>query len=253
MKYILLFCLFISKPLFGQITPLESKVYSIEERQVKTKFGSKSAIFKGEGDALKLQEMNLIRIGEKKKYQVKAAANREYFFILKKGVLKMKLGDKEQVLQVGSMVTVLPKNQITFENTELATAELYEMSYQAKSPMNEERGVQAGGSFISPWESAVFKPTAKGGGRQFFDRATAMLNRFDIHVTTLNVGQQSHDPHTHVNEEIILMMDGNVEERIGDKKELAGPGDVIRLGSKVLHNITNVGNKPCMYYAIQWN
>jgi (S)-ureidoglycine aminohydrolase len=151
------------------------------------------------------------------------------------------------------MVTVMPKDQIIFENTEGVLAELYEMTYLAKSPMNEERAIKAGGSFIVPWESAVFKPTAKGGGRQFFDRATAMLNRFDIHVTTLNVGQQSHDPHTHVNEEIILMIDGNAEERIGDKKELAKSGDVIRLGSKVLHNITNVGNKPCQYYAIQWN
>jgi (S)-ureidoglycine aminohydrolase len=253
MKYILLFCLLISKPLFGQIPLLESKVYSIDERIVKTKFGSKSSVFKGEGDALKLQEMNVIRIKGKKKYTVKASADREYFFILKNGNLKISLGGKEQVLQVGSMVTVMPKDQIIFENTEGVLAELYEMSYLAKSPMNSERGIKAGGSFIVPWESAVFKPTAKGGGRQFFDRATAMLNRFDIHVTTLNVGQQSHDPHTHANEEIILMMDGNAEERIGDKKELAKPGDVIRLGSKVLHNITNVGNKPCQYYAIQWN
>ena len=253
MKYILLFCLLISKPLFGQIPLLESKVYSIDERMIKTKFGSKSSVFKGEGDALKLQEMNVIRIKEKKKYRVKSSADREHFFILKKGNLKISLGDKEQVLQVGSMVTVMPKDQIIFENTEGVLAELYEMNYSAKSPMNEERGIKAGGSFIVPWESAVFKPTAKGGGRQFFDRATAMLNRFDIHVTTLNVGQQSHDPHTHVNEEIILMIDGNAEERIGDKKELAKPGDVIRLGSKVLHNITNIGNKPCQYYAIQWN
>ncbi len=253
MKYILLFCLFISKPLFGQIPLLESKIYSIDERIIKTKFGSKSSVFKGEGDALKLQEMNVIRIKEKKKYTVKASADREHFFILKNGNLKISLGGKEQVLQVGSMVTVMPKDQIIFENTEGILAELYEMSYLSKSPMNEERGTKAGGSFIVPWESAVFKPTAKGGGRQFFDRATAMLNRFDIHVTTLNVGQQSHDPHTHDNEEIILMMDGNAEERIGDKKELAKPGDVIRLGSKVLHNITNVGSKPCQYYAIQWN
>ena len=253
MKYILLFCLFISKPLLGQIPLLESKVYSIDERMIKTKFGSKSFVFKGEGDVLKLQELNVIRIQEKKKYTVKASADREHFFILKNGNLKISLGGKEQVLQVGSMVTVMPKDQIVFENTEGVLAELYEMSYLAKSPMNEERGIKAGGSFIVPWESAVFKPTAKGGGRQFFDRATAMLNRFDIHVTTLNVGQQSHDPHTHVNEEIILMIDGNAEERIGDKKELAKPGDVIRLGSKVLHNITNVGNKPCQYYAIQWN
>ena len=253
MKYILLICLLISKPLFGQIPMLESKVYSIDERMIKTKFGSKSSVFKGEGDALKLQEMNVIRIEEKKKYTVKASADREHFFIIKKGNLKITLGDKVQELQLGSMVTLMPKDQIIFENTEGALAELYEMTYLSKSPMDENRGVQAGGSFISPWESAVFKPTAKGGGRQFFDRATAMLNRFDIHVTTLNVGQQSHDPHTHVNEEIILMIDGNAEEKIGDKKELANPGDIIRLGSKVLHNITNVGNKPCQYYAIQWN
>ena len=253
MKYILLFCLFISKPLLGQIPLLESKVYSIDERMIKTKFGSKSSVFKGEGDVLKLQELNVIRIQEKKKYTVKASADREYFFILKNGNLKIRLRDKEQVLPVGSMVTIMPKDQIIFENTEGVLAELYEMTYLAKSTMNEERGIKAGGSFIVPWESAVFKPTAKGGGRQFFDRATAMLNRFDIHVTTLNVGQQSHDPHTHVNEEIFLMIDGNAEERIGDKKELAKPGDVIRLGSKVLHNITNVGNKPCQYYAIQWN
>lgn len=253
MKYILLYCLFISTSIIGQILPLESKVYSISEQSLKTKFGSKSSIFKGEGDALKLQEMNLIRIGEKKKYRVKASADREHFFILKKGNLKVSLGNQVQVLQVGSMVTVMPKDLIIFENTEDSMAELYEMTYLAKSPINEERGIKAGGSFIIPWGSSVFKPTTKGGGRQFFDRATAMLNRFDIHVTTLNVGQQSHDPHMHVNEEIILMIEGNAEERIEDKKELAKPGDIIRLGSKVLHNITNVGDKPCMYYAIQWN
>ena len=253
MKYILLFCLLISKSLIGQIPLLESKVYSIDDRMVKTKFGSKSAIFKGEGDALKIQEMNLVRIGGKKKYPVTVAVDQEHFYVLKKGNLKITLLDKVQVIQVGSMVAVMPKDPIIFENTEEGTAELYEMSYRSKSPINEDRGIKAGGSFIVPWESSVFKATAKGGGRQFFDRPTAMLNRFDIHVTTLNVGQQSHDPHMHVNEEIILMIDGNAEERIEDKKELAKPGDIIRLGSKVLHNITNVGNTPCQYYAIQWN
>jgi len=118
---------------------------------IKTKFGSKSSVFKGEGDALKLQEMNLIRIGEKKKYRVKSSADREHFFILKNGNLKISLGDKEQVLQVGSMVTVMPKDQIIFENTGGALAELYEMTYLAKSSMNEVRGLKAGVSFIVRW------------------------------------------------------------------------------------------------------
>lgn len=54
------------------------------------------------------------------------------------------------------MVTVMPKDQIIFENTEGVLAELYEMSYTSKSPINEERGMKAGGSFIVPWESAIF-------------------------------------------------------------------------------------------------
>jgi (S)-ureidoglycine aminohydrolase len=197
--------------------------------------------------------MNLLRVQEHKKFRIKVAEDREHFYVLKRGALRIEMAGKEQILSTGSMLTILPKDRILFENTSDETVELYEMSYLSKLPANAERGKLAGGSFIVPWESAVFKATAKGGGRQYFDRPTAMLNRFDIHVTTLNEGQQSHDPHTHVNEEIILMIDGHAEERIGDKRELANPGDVIRLGSNVLHNIRNVGQTPCMYYAIQWN
>ena len=80
-----------------------------------------------------------------------------------------------------------------------------------------------------------------------------MLNRFDIHVTQLNVGFKSHEPHTHVNEEIILMLDGNAEVQIGTDHQKANPGDVVLYGSNILHNITNVGSIPCMYFAIQWN
>ncbi len=80
-----------------------------------------------------------------------------------------------------------------------------------------------------------------------------MLNRFDIHVTQLNVGFKSHEPHTPVNEEIILMLDGNAEVQIGTTHQKANPGDVVLYGSNILHNITNVGNTPCLYFAIQWN
>jgi (S)-ureidoglycine aminohydrolase len=56
-----------------------------------------------------------------------------------------------------------------------------------------------------------------------------------------------------VNEEIIIMLDGNAEVQIGTDHQKANPGDVVLYGSKILHNITNVGNTPCLYFAIQWN
>jgi (S)-ureidoglycine aminohydrolase len=89
--------------------------------------------------------------------------------------------------------------------------------------------------------------------RQYFDIQTPNLNRFDIHVTTLNPGFKSHDPHTHKNEEIILMLDGNGEMQIGETHQKSNAGDVVFLNSMVLHNITNIGTIPCMYFAIQWN
>jgi (S)-ureidoglycine aminohydrolase len=78
------------------------------------------------------------------------------------------------------------------------------------------------------------------------------LHKLDIHVTTLNTGLKSHDPHTHKAEEIVLMIDGNAEMQIADSFKKAGPGDLIYLGSNVSHAIRNDDTKPCMYYAIQW-
>jgi (S)-ureidoglycine aminohydrolase len=80
-----------------------------------------------------------------------------------------------------------------------------------------------------------------------------MLHRFDIHVTQLNPGFKSHDPHTHKNEEIILLLDGNGVMQIGETKQPCGPNDAVFLNSLVLHNITNTGTVPALYFAIQWN
>jgi (S)-ureidoglycine aminohydrolase len=79
------------------------------------------------------------------------------------------------------------------------------------------------------------------------------MNRFDIHITTLNPGLKSHDPHTHVNEEIILMIDGVGEMQLGDKKSTITNGGAAWVESLIPHNITNIANRPATYFAIQWN
>ena len=60
-------------------------------------------------------------------------------------------------------------------------------------------------------------------------------------------------PHTHPNEEIILMLDGNAEMQVGEKKVKANSGDVVLYTSMIPHNLTNIGPTPCLYFAIQWN
>jgi len=213
----------------------------------------KSILFAGEGGVLAKHAMIGISIPAGKKWEGKVTANQEKFYIIKTGIADIELNDKKTQFNRGSVVCVLPGDKIQIKNNGNDLLQLYEMSYSAGEKINIERGVKAGGSFITLWDNIKFKPHERGGVRQFFDRPTAMLNRFDIHVTQLNVGFKSHEPHTHVNEEIILMLDGNGEMQIGTDHQKANPGDVVLLGSNILHNITNVGSIPCLYFAIQWN
>ena len=213
----------------------------------------KSILFAGEGGVLAKHAMIGLSIPAGKKWEGKVTANQEKFYIIKTGIAAIELNDQKTQFNRGSVVCVLPGDKIQIKNNGNDLLQLYEMSYSAGEKINIERGVKAGGSFITLWDNIKFKPHERGGVRQFFDRPTAMLNRFDIHVTQLNVGFKSHEPHTHVNEEIILMLDGNAEVQIGTTHQKANPGDVILYGSNILHNITNVGSIPCLYFAIQWN
>jgi (S)-ureidoglycine aminohydrolase len=111
----------------------------------------------------------------------------------------------------------------------------------------------AGASFVMNWSDMVFKAHDKGGIRQLFDRKTAMFSRFDIHITTLNPGLSSHAPHTHKNEEIILMVDGDGEMLVNGRPVRCDTGDAVYVDSMVPHNLTNIGKVPSTYFAIQWN
>jgi len=238
----------------AQQNSLQSKVYQwdINNNGNGAKV-QKSILFAGEGGVLAKHAMIGISIPAGKKWEGKVTANQEKFYIIKTGIAAIELNDQKTQFNRGSVVCVLPGDKIQIKNNGNDLLQLYEMSYSAGEKINIERGVKAGGSFITLWDNIKFKPHERGGVRQFFDRPTAMFNRFDIHVTQLNVGFKSHEPHTHVNEEIILMLDGNAEVQIGTTHQKANPGDVILYGSNILHNITNVGSIPCLYFAIQWN
>jgi len=238
----------------AQQNSLQSKVYQwdINNNGNGAKV-QKSILFAGEGGVLAKHAMIGISIPAGKKWEGKVTANQEKFYIIKTGIADIELNEQKTQFNRGSVVCVLPGDKIQIKNNRNDLLQLYEMSYSAGEKINIERGVKAGGSFITLWDNIKFKPHERGGVRQFFDRPTAMLDRFDIHVTQLNVGFKSHEPHTHVNEEIILMLDGNGEMQIGTDHQKANPGDVVLLGSNILHNITNVGSIPCLYFAIQWN
>jgi len=176
----------------------------------------------------------------------------EELIIVKAGQVKITIKGVHKILGPGSVAFAMPGDEHGIENTGNTQATYYILKYKSKLPMNIERAKQQGGSFMLDWNDLLFKKTEKGGRRNFFNRPTSQLEKFEMHTTALNPGFDSHAPHTHKEEEIVLLLKGNVEMYIAGELYKAVPGDVIFLSSGVSHALKNTGNEQCEYFAFQW-
>ena len=102
------------------------------------------------------------------------------------------------------------------------------------------------------WTALGAKPTGTGARRDVMRARTPTLDELEIHVTTLNVGQISHPPHQHPQEELLIVKEGTVETLQNGKATRLGPGSIIFHSSNDLHNIRNAGTTPATYHVIQW-
>src|SRR5207253_880711 len=71
-------------------------------------------------------------------------------------------------------------------------------------------------SAVFEWNSMVEKATNAGSVRSAFRGPTATLEELEIHVTTLSPGHTPHPPHTHPNEELIIIQKGTVQTLSND-------------------------------------
>ena len=183
----------------------------------------------------------------------------EEMIVVKDGRLKITINGVAKTVGHGSVAIIMPGDTRSVSNAADGESTYYVLLYHSKNPPDAERGKKAGGSFVMDWNDVKYVPRddGRGGTRQFFSRATVMGQRMDLHATTLNPGQESHDPHHHRAEEMIIMLDGDAEmylgpaEKDGRRKRITN-GDIAYLVSNEYHNITNVGTKPAVYFAFQF-
>jgi len=95
-------------------------------------------------------------------------------------------------------------------------------------------------------------PTKVGTVRQVVKGPTATLEQLEVHVTTLNPGEQPHPPHKHPNEEMLIIREGQLETLSNGEWKRVGPGSVIFNASDVMHGLRNVGTAPAVYHVINW-
>jgi (S)-ureidoglycine aminohydrolase len=180
-----------------------------------------------------------------------ALKGEEELIIIKEGELVITIGSNTEELGPGSIAYILTGEMHSYANAGNTPTSFYRLRFRATSPV-DARGVQAGPSFTRDWEQVEKKTTDKGFLRQFFNRPTAMCTKFEMHVTTLNAGLSSHAPHTHPEEEIILMLRGKAEMEIDGKRHPITPGSLSYVATKVPHALHNIGGGEAEYFAFQW-
>jgi len=179
-------------------------------------------------------------------------SNQEELIIVKEGLLKVTIKGKSKLLSAGGLALSVPGDEHGAVNAGKTKAAYYIVKYTTHNAVNAQRGEKAGGSILMDWNEPKVEKTDRGERRQFFNRPTALFEKFDMHVTTLNQGAVSHLPHAHRQEEIILVKSGNISMQVADKHYAATAGDIVFLSTGVLHALENTGKGSCTYFAFQW-
>jgi quercetin dioxygenase-like cupin family protein len=88
-------------------------------------------------------------------------------------------------------------------------------------------------------------------GREFFNGTTHTGYHIAMHETIIGAGLQTHPPHKHEHEELVIVMEGSLEVHNEGLTEVAEAGSVIYFASNQMHNGRNTGATPCRYYVLE--
>lgn len=253
----LLICILcaLSQAIFAQLQPVQSGVFHWADRPVKVSEGRESGVFL-EGTSPEFEYLKIhatTQFPGAKPGKAHTNNDMEEMIIVKEGTMKVTIEGRSKILGAGGVVLIMPQQMQSLENIGNGKLTYYAMKYKSKNPMNVERSITGGGSMILNADSIAFKPTELGGGRHYFDRPTAMCERFEMHFTQLNKKVSSHNPHSHIETEIVLITSGETEMTIDGKNYKAGVGDFYFVNSELLHSLHNAGDGPCSYFVFMWN
>src|SRR5438067_11741773 len=107
-------------------------------------------------------------------------------------------------------------------------------------------------SGVFNFDELTVQATASGEKRQVLQQATATLDQLEVHITTLDPGQQSHPPHRHPHEEMMMLKEGTLEAFVNGKHIPMPTGSILFLAPFDLHNVKNVGTTRATYFVITW-
>ena len=102
------------------------------------------------------------------------------------------------------------------------------------------------------WADFTATKTAVGELRSVVNQPTRTLDNLEMHITTLNPHTASHPPHTHPNEEMVVVKEGTLQAHVNGKEVVVTAGGVLFYASMQPHAVQNIGDTPATYYVINF-
>jgi mannose-6-phosphate isomerase-like protein (cupin superfamily) len=91
-----------------------------------------------------------------------------------------------------------------------------------------------------------------GDLRIYFDGPTDQLKSMTAGSLLLKAGMSPHAPHTHPEEEIMVVTEGTGEISVEGKITKVGAGSMMYCAGDHVHGIVNTGKVPLMFYFYKW-
>ena len=85
-----------------------------------------------------------------------------------------------------------------------------------------------------------------------YNGPTDQLSGLCAGMAVLDPGATPHPPHTHPEEEFLIVASGEGEIECAGKITKVGPGAVMYCAGNVVHGITNTGKVPMTFYWSKW-
>jgi len=96
-----------------------------------------------------------------------------------------------------------------------------------------------------------YKGDEKKKARRFFYGPEQTGYNLEMHETVLGPGVETHPPHTHAHQEIIILIEGTVQVSMDGRTETVEAGSVIFYHPDRPHNLRNTGTTPARYYVVE--
>ena len=86
----------------------------------------------------------------------------------------------------------------------------------------------------------------------YFEGATDQLGSMTFGSLRLKPGMSPHPPHTHPEEEIMVVTEGAGDISVEGKVTKVAPGSTMYCAGNKIHGIVNTGKVPLLFYYFKW-